>query len=562
MSAKGTQRITCLNAFKENLKKTYSSFLLISLAMSFMLFIYAPLELYFNNKNDFWYDFGRIAPVCLIMFAAAFIFSTAFLMLMLFIHPALYNISITIYTIVFLCCYIQGNFMIEYLPAFNGADIAWSSYSDQRIYTIILWAVVTVIALAAIKFFRINAFRKCVAYIGGFFSLMLLLSLTILCITTGGAQKKWDTLVTDRYLFEMSTDRNYIILMLDAVDGDEFSELLQTHPEYGEVLSDFTYYDDVMSAYPFTELCVPFLFSGEYFENQMPYDTYYLDAFTESPLFEELEKQGYRLGLYEPDAPLNSSEMYRFENIIDNHQSINSLWGMIKIQIKLVGIKYMPFDLKKYCTIEPGDIPRLRSYENGMTGIDFWDSNQTFYALLQENPITLTSDKCFRYIHIEGAHLPYRYDAEMNLLTDDSGSYTKNVEASMTITMKYLQYLKESNVYDNSAIIIMSDHGYNRFGYDLEEGRQHAILLAKGFDEKHDTLQISKAPIAHEDFLDMSIRLLNGSDGESLSDYNEGDYRERRYLFFHTYDHITEYIQTGKAADMDTLIPTGNEYNE
>ena len=555
MSARGTQKIALI-------QKNKLSFLLISLAMSFMLFLYAPLELYFNNKNDFWYDFARILPVCLIMFAVALLFSIVFFVFTLLIHPTLYYISVTAYTIAFLCCYIQGNFMVEYLPAFNGADIAWSDYSAQRIYTILLWVVVTVVVLAAVKFFHIKGFQKCIAYIGGFFSLMLLLSLTLLCITTDGAQKKWDTLVTDQYQFEMSSDRNYIILMLDAVDGDEFSELLQTHPEYEEALRDFTYYDDVMSAYPFTELCIPFLLSGEYFENQMPYDTYYLNSFTESPLFDALEEQGYRLGLYEPDAPLNSSKMYRFENIVDNHQSINSLWGMIKIQLKFVGIKYMPFDLKKYCAIEPGDIPRLRSYENGMTGIDFWDSNQTFYASLEENPITLTSDRCFRYIHIEGAHLPYRYDAEMNLLTDDSGSYTKNMEACMTITMKYLRYLKESGVYDNSAIIIMSDHGYNRFGYDLEEGRQHAILLAKGFGETHDTLQLSKAPVAHEDFLDMAVRLLNGSAGGALSDYREGDYRERRYLFFHTYDHITEYIQTGKAADMNTLLPTGNEYNE
>jgi hypothetical protein len=110
----------------------------------------------------------------------------------------------------------------------------------------------------------------------------------------------------------------------------------------------------------------------------------------------------------------------------------------------------------------------------------------------------------------------------------------------------------------------MSDHGYNRNEYDAVDGRQHSILLAKGFNEKHDALQICSAPVSHEDFIDMAARLLNGSDSMHLTDLTSDDVRERRYLLYSDMYHnpITEYIQTGKAGDMNTLIPSGNVYYE
>jgi hypothetical protein len=546
--------------FKDSLFTSLS----LSLAMCFMLFIYAPVEIYFNNKTDIWYDIQGLFPICLLVFAVMYLLSSAAFLISALISSKLHTVFIVLYCVSFIAFYIQGNFMTEYLPSFNGADFDWDSCIVQRWYSLALWIIVFAVVAGLLAVLKKERFYKVIKYMGIFFSLMLSLSLVILCITTKGYEKKWNSVVSDNYEFEMSTTQNFCILMLDAVDGDEFTDVLQSNADYVDAFSDFTYFDDVMSAYPYTEMCIPFIFSGVYFENQMSYEDYLLQSFTDSPFFDMLENQNYRMGLYESDAPLNSNKMYRFENIVSNRQLFNSLTGAIKIQLKLAGLKYMPYDLKKHCIIELGDIPRLRKYESGLTGIEFWDSNQVFYADLQSEPITLTDDKCFRFIHIEGAHLPYRYDAEMNVIEDGSATYTDNVEASATIAMTYLQKLKDSGVYDNSVIIIMSDHGYNRNEYDAVDGRQHSILLAKGFNEKHDALQICSAPVSHEDFIDMAARLLNGSDSMHLTDLTSDDVRERRYLLYSDMYHnpITEYIQTGKAGDMNTLIPSGNVYYE
>lgn len=68
----------------------------------------------------------------------------------------------------------------------------------------------------------------------------------------------------------------------------------------------------------------------------------------------------------------------------------------------------------------------------------------------------------------------------------ENGTYEQSIEASMTIVATYLQKLKDSGVYDNTAIMILSDHGYNIEDDDSSEKRQHPILFVKGVDEHYD----------------------------------------------------------------------------
>ena len=130
----------------------------------------------------------------------------------------------------------------------------------------------------------------------------------------------------------------------------------------------------------------------------------------------------------------------------------------------------------------------------------------------------------------------------------------------MTLTRAYLDKLKKAGAYDNTVLIIMADHGYQEG--DVAWGRQCPILLIKGFDEKHDVLQRSNAPIAHEDLQQAYVRLLDGAQGSEVFDWKEGDVRERRFLFYKYLhdDHMEEYIQKGEASDLNTLLPTGREF--
>jgi hypothetical protein len=251
--------------------------------------------------------------------------------------------------------------------------------------------------------------------------------------------------------------------------------------------------------------------------------------------------------------------MYRFENVKDVENEFTSVWDFIKVEMRLVGLRYAPYDLKQRCLVMPEEIPNLRKQVNGIEYVKFTDSNMTLCNAIKEKGITFTDDKCFKYIHIEAAHIPFRYDENLNIV--DNADYTSNMEAAMTVLMEYINALKENGVYDNTAILITADHGYNTEDEAsiTPEKRQHAILFVKGFDEQHNEMTISSAPISHEDYQQAYVRLLDGADSSQVFDWKDGDYRERRYLYFYLWDmnNMDEYIQTGYAGDESTMIPTG-----
>ncbi len=97
----------------------------------------------------------------------------------------------------------------------------------------------------------------------------------------------------------------------------------------------------------------------------------------------------------------------------------------------------------------------------------------------------------------------------------------------------------------------MADHGHGS-GFD-----DNPIFFAKGINEHHE-MQINDAPISYDDLQEAYSRLLAGKSSGELFDYQEGDYRERRFLFQDDDDNpmeiMEEYVQKGHAGNLDTLI--------
>lgn len=536
----------------------------LSVAMAFMLGVYEPVVLYFHNKNEFWYDLYLLLPVTLLMFLGIFLLSAVAFAVCCLVNGKLYHIAVVGYTILFLATYVQGNYLVGHLPPQDGTPVAWSAYDNQRWHTIILWIAVTAIVLTLVKLAKMARFLKGICYLGGGVTLVLLVTMVTVCIETDGLEEKKDMSMTTRYELEMSTDQNLVLLIVDSVDGTRLSEMLAEHSEYKETFRDFTCFENTMACYPYTMFAVPFILSGDWFECDEWIAPYIANAYRDAELFRELEERGYRMGTYVGEAPLTDSSMFRFENVVEDTGKFESVIDFVKLELRMVGLKYAPYDLKQFCMMLPEEIPALRERRDDIERVVFDDSNIQFYDNLREDGVTLSEEKCFRLIHIEGPHVPFRYDKDVNVI--ENATYDSGLEATMTILDAYLQALKDSGVYDNTAIMILSDHGYNCEEPDSKypNNRQHAALLVKGIGEKHEVMQNSQAPISQEDYQEAYIRLLDGKNSSEVFDWKEGDNRERRYLWFELWDRdaMEEYVQTGYAGDTETLIPTGRTYKQ
>lgn len=527
----------------------------LSLAASFLLCMFAPMELYSTNVHEFTFDIRLLFPVVIKMFLIGFLASALIMTLLYLINERLYNIGLVVYFIAFVVIYIQGTYMAGSIPVLDGTPVDWSVFKKQNLATIIMFFIVTSICIGIVKLAKMKGMYK----VTKIFSLFIFIILAFTMLyeffdNHADIKKENDRYVSANKMFEMSEDQNFVILLLDCVDARVMNKLMESNPSYKDIFEDFTYYNNTMSTYPYTTQSIPFILTGQWYENEKSYESYCREAYENSPLFKELEKRDYSINLYEKDLP-GIGSYDRYDNIIYADAAKVKFKDFSLLELKAMGFKYFPYFMKEKFTYDNTDFNNLR-YSDDIE--IFSDVDDKFYRFMNNTDVTKTDKKTFKFIHIEGGHSPYRYNERVERIPN--ATYETNVQASMTITKDYLDKLKESGVYDNSVIMVMADHGYEG-GKNNGIDRQNPILFVKGVNEKHD-MAVNEAPVSFDDLQDAYVKLLDGSKSDEIFPYKEGDERERRYIVYALRDkeHMYEYIQTGHASDLSTLVSTGEIY--
>ena len=75
---------------------------MVSLAASFMLMVFAPIEIYYSNQDQFWFEIKQLIPVVACLFVLLFIVSLIILGIMFLINTKVYNIGLAMYFIAFI----------------------------------------------------------------------------------------------------------------------------------------------------------------------------------------------------------------------------------------------------------------------------------------------------------------------------------------------------------------------------------------------------------------------------------------------------------------------------
>lgn len=531
---------------------------ILSCAISFMVFLYEPIILYANNLNDLWFDFYTIFPSLLQFFFISFLFISiinlsVFGLSKIIKKPSLFNIYYIALIIVFLIAYIHGNFFSGSLPTLTGDPIIWSDYTVEYIISIIICLVIIVTTIIlAIKFKPVRIIKYTTYLTVAIFAMLVISSLNTIFTTDALKEKSIITYATNDNINTYSNDRNFLILLLDAVDSERFYKAVNEMPLYQDTFADFTYYPDTVGAYNLTRDSIPFIFSGKWDRNETDFITYSTDAFDNSPIFNKLQSDGYNMNLYDEDFTWQSRKALNFTNIDSQAKNINQT-AFLKQEIKYVLFKYLPYPLKSFSKPDSIDFANTQSSDEKES---FAWEDLTYYNNMLENPIELTNQKVFQYIHLEGAHVPYNLDEDFNPIDPESGTYEQKCIVTLKIINTYINRLKEANVYDNSSIIIMADHGVNH------TANPNPILYIKGVNEHH-AYQASDKAIWYPDLLEAYNELLNNKSSSEVFSNVSDEHRDRIIIqipFGHE-EHMIEWVQTGKAWDQKTLSKTGKEFD-
>jgi hypothetical protein len=529
-----------------------------------MLFIYEPIILYINNVNDFWFDIKSLimhsfVPFLLLIVLIVFLYTLIHIAEKFVFRKSnnLYNIFLVIGFCLFIITYIQGNYLAGTLPALDGKTIEWNQYQTETIISVLLMIIVFSIAFFVVKKFKYEQTIKYAKKIILVVCIMLSVSLitSVLSFKTDVSDKKYLVTATTNNINKYSNNKNFIIFLLDSIDSETMEEIVKNNDNYMKVFDDFTYYPDTVGGYPFTRDSVPLILSGNWNENKTNFASFYNYAMDNSQLLDHLRERDYNINIYNDEISYNTEKAHDIKNFSFDNKI--DLLGFIRQELKYDLFKYLPFYLKKYSKIETMNFTiakKLVSEE-----LFLWD-NINFYDDYLSRNVEFSEDNEFKYIHLEGAHYPFNCDKNFN--KKDNGTYEDKIEASINLINKYLNYLKDNGVYDNSAIIILADHG---FWWDIDDDallkRQNPILYIKGFNEHH-SREISNEKISFDYLQDMYKNLLDGSNAGSVMSGIDNS-NPRRFMLYRVfgYNHMEEFFQYGHSKDLNTLKASGNIYD-
>ncbi len=534
--------------------------IVVSAALSFMLTVYAPIELYLSSQKDFWFTLSQLVPyLILFFFLLTVLMSVVFAVLRAWGRTP-YRIGVAVLSGIFLGLYIQGNFLVSNLPVLDGTAVDWNAHPIERIKSIVVFVILAAITVFGFLRLKFKVFKKAVLIVIGAVSLILIITMSTLLLTTDFIEKEEYLAPTDYNDFQYSTDKNLIVFVVDALGSPEFQVALENNPEFRDTFDDFVYYDDALAGYPYTLHSLPLMFSGEWYENEEPFHDYSNRVLAESDFINELKESNYKIGLYNDGELLFRKSKFEgvFENQVDLGSRFSNPISTFMLVAKMSAVKYAPWDMKffGYNVVEhAADCRRFNASEQyGNVKV----KNTEFYGAIKDgNPITVTDEKCARIIHIEGAHVPYQYNKEMEVVTD--GDYNDMVEACLTICDKYIARLKESGVYDNSAIVILADHGHDATYTDYAL-RMNPVLMVKGIGDKREEMERNTTPMSYVDLSKGLTRLVKGVPANEI--FNGFTYENgRRYIKYAAgkEEYMWEFIAHGKAYEADKMEETGKE---
>lgn len=520
----------------------------------FMLFLYEPLIMYGTNVNDFWFDLGIIIGPTLVIFFCSFLVIAIGATLVYLVSKKIFKkecFYLGVLAIFFYCLlstYIQGNFLIGNLPKLDGSLIDWNVYKIDNIVSIIIYIILFIALIILCRKFSLKVISKYMMYVSIVIFCMLSCSLFSVMFREEVFVKKASLgIVTEDNINNISLNKNFLILLVDAIDGQKFHKIIEEEKKRS-IFNDFTSYDNVLAGYPFTQESIPLILTGKKYKNETSFREYYSTSLNDSTLINNLEKKNYDINIYESELIWNEQNGKKISNIknfkIKDFKTLNFL----KQETKYILFKYLPYALKIFSRIETMNFNYcIERYE--------WNNLDNYKNFI--NSDLVKQDKnYFQFIHLEGAHYPFNYDE--NFEFKETGTFEDKIKASINLVDAYLNRLKNNNLYDDSVIVIMSDHGYNINNVAMD--RMNPILLLKGFNEKHDLITSDK-PIMHEDLKVAFQDLLDGSKSTELfSEIKFG--RKRRFLFYEysCNDNMVEYETVGHATDTKKYIETNNVY--
>lgn len=488
--------------------------LLTAVCLSFTVCVYAPLETYFAASDELWFGANDVILMSLAAFA---VLALALFGLGMLLRGRARAALCGLFVGLSLALYAQGSFLNADYGRLDGMAIDWASFGSYPVWNALIWAAL-LIAPAVLCAVFIRGAAGATRFVCVILCLAQLAGVIALGASAPVKQEEKVPTLTDKYLFDISKDKNVVMFLVDTFDTTSFGDMLDELPDIAERLDGFTWFTNSVGQYNMTSYAMPLIMSGECYTIQEYQGSFSEKAWENEKFFHSLKDEGYSLGIYTEPRYAYASQ----EGILDNAlsqsmkpSSYPTLWGKL---MELAAFRYLPHSLKPlfasagagFDTLVQGDVQTIYDYEN-----------ESFLRKLRSEGVNATlSEPCLRMYHMSGMHVPYTLGADEK--NGDEVLRNKQAATLMNAICDYIDMMKAQGVFDSSMIIITADHG-------LKYSDLRPVLLVKRPGDKG-ALAKNAALVSQLDWHSTIAAAMNAkfspNYGEDAFSISEDDMRE------------------------------------
>lgn len=504
---------------KKEKPRLISSFLVVSPSI-FFIFLYVPIDTYIGNIENFEFSCKPFILYFVFLFISLSVF---FALMIVKLKDKIFTILSKILVAFIICSTIQYMFMNKHLPYLDkGGDL---TVNDPKVLIVnsLIWLVIFVAVFFSTKLLKEKT-SKTFNVVSGlllafhFVSLVMLLILAPKSAFSTKVQYYFD----NSEQFTLSSNENIIVIVFDGYDNSYAKEFYKAHPEKYDILKDFTMYTNTTSEFDSTATSVNQFLGNCQFNNEVSLDEF-LDLGWKSErtenFYNALHDKGYKCNFYCVETPDSSKQYGKIDNVMkyDKPKELD-YWqfDINKLHKDFVAVSFyraLPYVLKNPVSLLFSDetFRYYVAYVNSDKAEEV-NGNYLYYMDYQ-----YTEDKLFYYTHLRGIHQPC--DTE------------KENEKLFKIMEKLISQLKEKDLYDNSTIIFMADHGNHKEENQFSSLGSSPLFMIKEPGKTNTEMQLSDAPICLDDFMG-TIAVCAGLDnpeqyGNSIYDFDENSERTR-----------------------------------
>lgn len=538
---------------------SFSTEVLLAISLAATLFVFVPIDLYMSNASELWFPLHSIMGGIIVAFL---VFAFLLFVFLRILGSKIRSLMVSLLLALTLGFFLQSNFLNVYYGVLDGTPIPWEKYGTVAIVNTSIWCALLITPFLLRRLLRPALYSKIITHTAA----LLVGIQTLFMVFTLGASllpAKGNYYLSTEKMFELSSKNNIIVFVLDNFDTELFQKLLKEYPEIADPLDGFTYFPDAVGSYPTTKGALPQMLTGIWYENKEPYTEYIQKAWRGNLFWDWLKERNYDARIFTlPSFVCRDSRVV--DNLVHAELQISSIFDLIKDFLRLSAFRFMPHVGKRiFLTyINNFDVYAKSADE---TIVNYYFNDVVFYKRFTDNAMSIVNTyNSFRFYHLMGVHPPYTVNRHVERTPIGGSSKEEQALGSLKIVRDFILLLKKYNVYDNSSILITTDHGdFSSFlsrPLILLKPQNARVLLSKSpnpvsFSQLHATLLSS---IGHE------CKGLGSSFFESKSMI------PRRFLYYqwdNSWDReflprMQEYLVKGDAAQFRSWLLTGIYFDQ